>query len=112
MLVALVCLVGAQAAQAQASGPPTSRLVPIPPDYDTSKAQLVDTDNVIYLLTKDVYRREIYKVATAPQPQVKYAVKETKMVSKLVPLEDWYEVEQAAPPAPGPTYEWKYAIRR
>jgi len=111
-LMAFVLIVGMQVARAQDPGPPTSRLVPIPSGYDTGKAQLVETDNVIYLLTKDFYRREIYKVATAPQPQFKYAVKETKMVSKLVPLQDWYEVEPLDQPAPQPSYAWKYAIRK
>jgi len=103
-LVALSLVLGAQVASAQ-GGPPLGRLVPIPPSYDVNKAELVKTDNVIFLLTKDVYQREIYKVATVPQPQIKYAVKESKMVSRVEPVQGWYEVE---PLSPTPSYGWKY----
>jgi hypothetical protein len=106
MLVASGLILGAQVAVAQEPGPPIGRLVPIPSSYDVEKAELVKTDNVIFLLTKDVYQREIYKVSTTPQPQFKYAVKESHRVTRDAYIPGWYEVE---PMSPAPSYGWKYS---
>jgi len=117
MLVAFALMLGVQMASAQegAPGPPTGRLVPIPSNYDVSKAESLGPPKQVYfILSKEIYEREIYKVSTTPAPQpppkIKYAVKESKRVTRQVSdyIQGWYEVQQAAPPRPSPTYEWKY----
>lgn len=115
MLVALGLALGGQVAGAQEEpGPPTNHLVPIPSNYDFNKAQKVATDNVFDIFTKHGYPRDIYEVPQIQQaPKTKYAVKESKYVTRTVrePVPGWYEVakQQPRPPIPQPpSYDWKY----
>lgn len=110
-LVAFGLILGAQVAHAQAGtpGPPISKLVPLPPEYDTTKAEFVEESKVVFLLTKDLYQRKIYKVSVPPPPpKTKYAVQEYKTVSRPEYVPDWYEVE----PFSAPAYEWKYRTHK
>ena len=110
VLVAFGLFLGAQVANAQAGtpGPPLSKLVELPSGYDTSKAELVEENKVIFLLTKDLYQRKIYKVSMTPPTTtiVKYAVQEYKMVERPEYVPDWYEVE------PDPSADWKYVTKK